>query len=136
MRNVFFAILFAFSLLGCRAVNNNIAPEQRHTHDTLYLERVRADTTIIVDSLYIDRAGDTVIKYKYKYIEKIRVKNDSIYIAKTDTITNVVVKVEEMTPSLWQRFFYKSGRWLWLLLLILGAYFLGRFVVKKVILKR
>lgn len=135
MRNVLFCFLLALSAVACKSTKD-IIPEPQHTHDTIIVERVKADTTIMFDSVYIDRAGDTVIQYKYKYIEKIRVKNDSIYIAKTDTITNVVVKVEKLKPSWWQKFFYKSGRWLWLILLILGAFFLGRFVVKKVVLKR
>lgn len=135
MRDVLFAPLLALALVACKATKD-IIPEPQHTHDTLIVERVKADTTIMFDSVYIDRAGDTVIQYKYKYIEKIRIKNDSIYIAKTDTITNVVVKVEEQKPSWWQNFFYKSGQWLWLILLIIAAFFLGRFVVKKVIMKR
>lgn len=126
---------FALYLTGCKT-SKDVIPEPQHTHDTLIVERVKADTTIMFDSVYVDRAGDTVFQYKYKYIERIRVKNDSIYIAKTDTLTNVVVKVEELKPSWWQRFFYKSGRWLWLILFFLGALLLGRFALKRFVLKR
>lgn len=134
-RCVLILALYALATVGCRTADKAVF-EPRHTHDTLIVERVKEDTTIMYDSVYIDRAGDTVVQYKYKYIEKIRVRDDSVFIAKTDTITNVVVKVEELKPSWWQRFFYKSGRWLWLILLIIGASLLCRFVFKRVILKR
>lgn len=94
MKKIIIFSLIVSILVGCAAMKN-IQYVPVETTKTEYVSKV--DTTIIKDSVFIDRwrKADTVYltKFKYKYIEKI--KRDTLH--RVDTI-HIVQKVNVDVP--------------------------------------
>lgn len=101
------------------------------THDTMVVYEVRQDSVMQYDSVYIKEKGDTVYLYKYKYIDRIRLKHDSIYVARIDTITKVEVKEVEKRLNLVDRIFLKIGGMFWWLLVLLLIVCIVMLIIKK-----
>lgn len=102
--------------------------------DTVYVNKVEYITDRVIDSVYIDRyhtiyqSGDTVYKYdsvvdyRYKYINDTIFKNDTIYSTKTNTETK---EVNHLTKCQSRQI---VGFWV-LLLSVLGL--AGYYIYKK-----
>ena len=85
------------ALLRCSCKTIEYVPviEKEVHHDSIYFTQVQRDSIWQHDSIMIKEKGDTVRieKWHTKYIEKLRV--DTTYIAKTDTVpVPYEVKVE------------------------------------------
>lgn len=55
------------------------------------------DSIYARDSIYVVERGDTVFKTTTKYVYKDRVRLDTIYIERRDTVTNVVEVERELS---------------------------------------
>lgn len=104
------------------------------THDTIIELAERIDSVTTYDSVYIREKGDTLIRYEYKYIDRYRIKTDSIYISRVDTLTKVEIKEVEKKESRIDGIFRRLGKLsiaLWLLIALAFfafAYLRGKFV--------
>lgn len=95
--------IFAVSVIwSCRSVR--YVPVETVRSDTVYLNRVKLDSVYVRDSVFIDKAGDTIREWRYRYIYKYMDKTDTVYIAKTDSI-QVPYPVEVVE--------YKTPTWCW-----------------------
>jgi hypothetical protein len=88
-------------------------------HDSTYIYRIKHDSVYRRDSIYILMKGDTVYKYRDRYLYRDRRLTDTLYVNKTDTIRVPfpVTVVQKLT--LWQR--VKSGLEVGLVVMIVGA---------------
>lgn len=58
-------------------------------HDTVVQVRAKTDSVVTYDSVYVLEKGDTVIRHEYKYVDRCRIKTDSVYISRIDTLTQI-----------------------------------------------
>ena len=85
----------ALLMCSCKTIEYVPVVEHEVHHDSIYFTQVQRDSIWQHDSIMIKEKGDTVRieKWHTKYIEKLRV--DTTYIAKTDTVpVPYEVKVE------------------------------------------
>lgn len=95
-------------LAGCKTKERVVSVEHQTT-DTLWQKQVQRDSIYIIDSTYIYEwtDGDTVHitrdRWKTRYVE--RVKRDTLYRSKTDTVNVAYKTVREVTRRLtcWQQ---------------------------------
>lgn len=90
------------------------------SHDTILLYRDITDSLIIRDSVYIASVTDTIKEYRYRYIDRLKIIHDSIYIGRTDTINNIIeVEIEKELTSKEKIAMWIGSRLWWLILLCL-----------------
>lgn len=102
------------------------------TIKTEYKERLRVDSIYKYDSIFQDRymKGDTIFftKEKYKYLDKIKIVRDSVFL--TDSIS--VPYPVEKNLSKWEKVKMDTGGWAIgvasCLLIILVIYIVRRFI--------
>ncbi len=97
MKTLSFFIL-AMLVVSC---STKYVPVESVRVDSVHVERVRRDSVVLRDSVYILQRGDTVFKTKYKYLYRDRVLRDTFYHVKCDTVTKVVKVEKELT--FWQK---------------------------------
>lgn len=102
------------------------------SNDTVFVEKHSRDSIYVHDSTFIDRymKGDTIfitdVRWKTKYVE--RLKLDSIYVAKVDSIP-VPYEVQVKVPaslSCWQKIEISLGR----IMLFLIGMGIGLLIIK------
>lgn len=71
-------------LAGCKQVQ--YVPVESVRVDSIYLTNLQRDSVYKYDSIYIRDRGDTVevVKYRYLFIDKLR--HDTLYMERTDTV--------------------------------------------------
>ncbi len=99
---IIMAILLMSVIWSCRSVR--YVPVETVSSDTVYLNRVKLDSVYVMDSVFIDRAGDTIREWRYRYIYKYKDRIDTVYVAKTDSV-QVPYPVEVVE--------YKTPQWCW-----------------------
>lgn len=105
MRQACIIIMTIFVMSGiwsCRSVR--YVPVETVRSDTVYINRVKLDSVYVMDSVFIDKAGDTIREWRYRYIYKYKDRIDTVYVAKTDSI-QVPYPVEVVE--------YKTPQWCW-----------------------
>lgn len=75
------AILAMFS---CRSVR--YVPVETVKHDSVIINKIQHDSIYSRDSVYLERANDTVFLYKYKYLYKYKNLTDTMYVTRRDSI--------------------------------------------------
>ena len=95
-------ILLMSAICSCRSVR--YVPVETTKSDTVYLNRVQLDSIYMRDSVFIEKSGDTIREFQYKYIYRFKDRIDTLYISKTDSI-QVPYPVEVVK--------YKTPRWCW-----------------------
>lgn len=100
-----FWLMVALLLSGCstgRTVERVVVKS-----DTCYMERVRKDSVLLHDSVFVTEymRGDTVFRdrYKWQYVYKDRLLRDTSYVAVRDTVREVRTVEVEKKLSKWQR---------------------------------
>ena len=78
--------VLALMMCSCKSVEYVPVIEKEVHHDSIYLTKVQKDSVWLHDSILVKDRGDTVLieKWHTKYIEKLRI--DTTYIAKVDSI--------------------------------------------------
>jgi hypothetical protein len=87
-RIAFPILLTLFSLSGCKSVK--YVPIETIRTDTCLINSIKIDSVYCRDSVYVERMGESVTTYRYKYMYKHIDKHDTIYIHKTDTVTKTI----------------------------------------------
>lgn len=121
---VVMVLMFGSVLSGCKHVEYVTVPEY-HT-DTLYQNHIQRDSVWLHDSIHIKEWGDSVLIYKYqtKYIERLR--TDTIYKARVDSVpvpypVEKIVKVEKELKW-WQKMSMSMG-WIMIAMVLIWVGF-------------
>ena len=104
MRHIVFLSLFLIGLAATSCTRHVYVPVETTKSDTVYLNRVQLDSIYMRDSVLIEKSGDTIREFQYKYIYRFKDRIDTLYISKTDGI-QVPYPVEEVE--------YKTPQWCW-----------------------
>lgn len=119
---------------GCKQIQYIEKPI--HIHDTTYQTKIVVDSTIQLDSVFVERRGDTIYKDKIVIKERWRTRTDTFREVRIDSIAYPVY-IE--TPSKKEGFFKRlyngidSILWLILVIVIITAVIVivRRFIKKK-----
>ena len=101
MRHIVLLLLF---LAATSCTRHVYVPVETTKSDTVYLNRVQLDSIYMRDSVFIEKSGDTIREFQYKYIYRFKDRIDTLYISKTDSI-QVPYPVEVVK--------YKTPQWCW-----------------------
>lgn len=104
MRHIVFLLLFLAGLAATSCTRHVYVPVETTKSDTVYLNRVQLDSIYMRDSVFIEKSGDTIREFQYKYIYRFKDRIDTLYISKTDSI-QVPYPVEVVK--------YKTPQWCW-----------------------
>lgn len=104
MRHIVFLLLFLAVLAATSCTRHVYVPVETTKSDTVYLNRVQLDSIYMRDSVFIEKSGDTIREFQYKYIYRFKDRTDTLYISKTDSI-QVPYPVEVVK--------YKTPQWCW-----------------------
>lgn len=104
MRHIVFLLLFLAILATTSCTRHVYVPVETTKSDTVYLNRVQLDSIYMRDSVFIEKSGDTIREFQYKYIYRFKDRIDTLYISKTDSI-QVPYPVEVVK--------YKTPQWCW-----------------------
>ena len=104
MRHIVFLLLFLAILAVTSCTRHVYEPVETTKSDTVYLNRVQLDSIYMRDSVFIEKSGDTIREFQYKYIYRFKDRIDTLYISKTDSI-QVPYPVEVVK--------YKTPQWCW-----------------------
>lgn len=96
----FNTILLVLMLSSCRS--SRIIEHEVVRHDSIYIATASIDTIVERDSVHIYEKGDTVIIYKDKYKYKVKERTDTVYIDRTDTITDTRIETKIVTETDWK----------------------------------
>lgn len=96
-------ICLVVAAVSCRTVETVTVEVPVAVHDTMYISQKIHDSVYVENTEYIK--GDTVYKYKTKYVEKVRTDTVLSYIEKPVEIVNEIVKTEYVERRLrwWQK---------------------------------
>lgn len=98
--------LLAFILLMCSCHTKHV-PLETIKKDIVYLDKWRKDSIFVRDSVYVREKGDTVYMYRDKYVYIDKLKTDTMYVHRTDSVY-VPVPVERKL-SRWERWKMELG---------------------------
>lgn len=104
MRHIVFLSLFLAVLAATSCTRHVYVPVETTRSDTVYMNRVQLDSIYMRDSVFIEKSGDTIREFQYKYIYRFKDRIDTLYISKTDSI-QVPYPVEVVK--------YKTPQWCW-----------------------
>lgn len=104
MRHIVILLLFLAVLAATSCVRHVYVPVETTKSDTVYMNRVQLDSIYMRDSVFIEKSGDTIREFQYKYIYRFKDRIDTLYISKTDSI-QVPYPVEVVK--------YKTPQWCW-----------------------
>lgn len=127
---IIIAIIFLFS--SCKSIQYVPVVETQIHHDSIYFTQVQFDSIYIKDSTYQHEftRNDTVfsetIKWKTKYIEKLRI--DTLLQTKFDSIRVPQPYPVEKKPTAWQQAKQDYGGWAILLLTLLLLYVIFKLI--------
>ena len=107
MRHIVFLLLFLAILAATSCTRHVYVPVETTKSDTVYLNRVQLDSIYMRDSVFVEKSGDTIREFQYKYIYRFKDRIDTLYISKTDSIQ--VPYPDEVVK-------YKTPQWCWLTL--------------------
>lgn len=104
MKHIVFLSLFLIVLAATSCIKHVYVPVETTKSDTVYLNRVQLDSIYMRDSVFVEKSGDTIREFQYKYIYRFKDRIDTLYISKTDSI-QVPYPVEVVK--------YKIPQWCW-----------------------
>lgn len=104
MRHIVILLLFLAVLAATSCTKHVYVPVETTKSDTVYMNRVQLDSIYMRDSVFIEKSGDTIREFQYKYVYRFKDRIDTLYISKTDSI-QVPYPVEVVK--------YKTPQWCW-----------------------
>lgn len=132
--NRFFALLRmtlfvgALMLCGCRT---EYVPIESVRYDSLMIEKLIRDSVFVRDSVYIQEKGDTIYKYKDKYVYVYKNRVDTFYMEKIRE-REVPVPVERKL-TWWERVKLEYAEWVFgMIVAIALIYALRQWLARKI----
>lgn len=98
-------ILLASAICSCRSVK--YVPVETVRSDTLYVNRLQRDSVYVADSVFVREKGDTVRIVRTRYVDRWRVRTDTLRMVSNDTIRVPYPVEKELTR--WQRVKLDAG---------------------------
>lgn len=120
-------LLLTMLVLSCTSVR--YVPVETIKVDTTYISKIKIDSIYQRDSIYIEKVGDTVYKYKYKYIDKYTEIHDTLWREKVDTVP--VIHTVEAQLSKWQKAKMNMGSCLIGAIILSVIIFCVRYFIKQ-----
>ena len=99
--------LLALLLYSCKSIQ--YVPIESIKHDTTRIVQTKIDSVYQKDSIYIEAKGDTIFKYKYKYLYKTIEKVDTFWHERRDTIHITQIVTVEKPLTIWQKIRMRMG---------------------------
>ena len=125
---IYILTIFLMSgICSCRSIQ--YVPVESVKYDSVYLNKLVRDSIYERDSIYIRESGDTVYKYRDRYIYRNKLVRDTMYISSTDSIP-VPYPVEKQLTR-WQSFKMSVGGYA-VVILSLGLIGLIIYVIRKI----
>lgn len=118
-------LLFLF-LCGCRT---EYVPIESVRYDSVMIEKLMRDSVFVRDSVYLKEKGDTVYKYKDKYVYLFKNRIDTFF-GYRDKEIEIPVPVERKL-TWWERQKMDFGGWVILMAAVYVVFRLVRWVVKR-----
>lgn len=97
--------------------------------DSIYINQVQRDSIYRRDSIYIRDKGDTVWVEKYKYLFVDKLRHDTLYLNRTDSIRVPYPVEKELTR--WQQMKLELGGWAFGIIITAALIIVGLLVYKS-----
>ena len=125
MKWLLFLLLF---LCGCRT---EYVPVESVRYDSVMIEKLMLDSVFVRDSVYLQEKGDTIYKYKDRFVYVYKNRVDTFFAEKIREI-EVPVPVERKL-SWWERVKVKYAEWvIGALVAIALVYALRQWLARKI----
>ncbi len=105
MKNVM--LLFLLLLCGCRT---EFIPIESVRYDSIMIEKLMRDSVFVRDSVYLKETGDTIYKYKDRFVYVYKNRVDTFYAERVREI-EIPVPVERKL-TWWESVKLKYTEWL------------------------
>ena len=126
MKNVM--LLFLLFLYGCRT---EYVPLETVRYDSVMLEKLMRDSVFVRDSVYLKEKGDTIYKYKDRFVYVYKNRVDTFFAEKIREI-EVPVPVERKL-SWWERVKLNYAEWVIAVLVAIAlVYALRQWLARKI----
>lgn len=122
-----YCFLLISALWSCRSVK--YIPVESVKTDSIYINQVLRDSIYRLDSIYIRDKGDTIWVEKYKYLFVDKLRHDTLYINRMDSI-RVPYPVEKEL-SRWQQMKLELGGWAFGIIITAALIIIGWIVYKS-----
>ena len=123
--------LMFFCVMATSCRTQDCVPQIEYVKQDSIITRIKIDSVSVreKDSVFIDRAGDTIYLMRYKYVYKDRIKNkvDTIYQDKVREIVQTQRITERYTPP-----FYRFTMWFFWIVVVLIVLWVGWRVYRAV----
>lgn len=120
------AMLWSMLLSSCRSIE--YVPVETTRTDSVYNTIYQRDSIYMRDSVYVLDKGDTVYHFKYRYIFVDKVKHDTLYVERTDSVRIPYPVEKELTG--WQSFKMEAGGFAIAAIVALILLIFGKMVYK------
>ncbi len=119
-------MLCSFLLSSCADVR--YIPLETVRTDSIYNTIYRHDSIYVRDSIYILDKGDTVYQYRYRYIFVDKMKHDTLYVERIDSVRVPYPVEKEFTR--WQSLKQETGGYAIAFVIVAILIVFGRFIYK------
>lgn len=114
---LFFAALIAVS---CGTAGRVSQDRYFYIHDTTYVDRIKIDSLVVRDSVYVKEKADTVLQFRDRYEYRYVYLRDTAFVAVHDTsIVEVTKEVPVEKELTWGQRVKQRSFW-WLVLAVAG----------------
>lgn len=134
IRNIFVAsgkwlciILLTLAIWSCKS--GRYIPVETVRTDSIYINQVQRDSIYRHDSIYIREKGDTVWVEKYKYLFVDKLRHDTLYLSRTDSIRVPYPVEKELTR--WQQMKLELGGWAFGIIIAFALIIVGWMIYKS-----
>lgn len=126
MKNVM--LLFLLLLCGCRT---EYVPIESVRYDSVMIEKLMRDSVFVRDSVYLKEKGDTIYKYKDRFVYVYKNRVDTFFAEKIREI-EVPVPVERKL-TWWERVKLNYAEWVIAVLVAIAlVYALRQWLARKI----
>ena len=121
-------LLLLLLLCGCRT---EYVPVESVRYDSVMIEKLMRDSVFVRDSVYVQKKGDTIYKYKDKYVYVYKNQVDTFYMEKIRE-KEVPVPVERKL-TWWERVKLNYAEWVIAVLVAIAlVYALRQWLARKI----
>ena len=104
---IFLLYVLAIVCLLCGCKQAQYVPVETVRRDSIYLTQIQRDSIYKYDSIHVRERGDTVFVDRYKYLFVDKLRRDTLYVCRTDTVRVPYPVERELTA--WQRVKLEAG---------------------------
>ena len=126
MKNVM--LLFLLLLCGCRT---EYVPIESVRYDSVMIEKLMRDSVFVRDSVYLKEKGDTIYKYKDRFVYVYKNRVDTFFAEKIREIEVPVPMERKLTW--WERVKLNYAEWVIAVLVAIAlVYALRQWLARKI----